>query len=116
MFKQVSFYDFEDSFSWGYKDNFSYEGKRALFDYIETLEEDIGTPIELDTVALCSEYAEWSSLCEAAQNYFVFEGMTFWEDGWELKTVEQVENEAKEFLQDRTQLIEFEWGVIIQNF
>jgi len=42
------------------KDNFSYEGLRALFDYLELLEEDMGQPMELDVIALCSEYSEIS--------------------------------------------------------
>ena len=47
-----------------YKNNFTYEGKRALFDYLENLEEDTGTEIELDTIALCCEYSEYSNLKE----------------------------------------------------
>lgn len=38
---------------------------------------------------------------EEACEYFDFEGMTYSEDGKELKTVEQVEQEAKEFLQSK---------------
>src|SRR5688572_5582843 len=40
------------------KENFSYEGRNALFDYIEGLEEDTGEKIELDVIGLCCEYAE----------------------------------------------------------
>ena len=39
-------------------ENFSYEGKRALFDYLEGLSEDIGNDIELDVIALCCDYCE----------------------------------------------------------
>ena len=39
---------FIDSFCGGYKDNFSYEGKKALFEYLEQFEDDCGTEIELD--------------------------------------------------------------------
>ena len=35
MIKTIGFCEFCDSFSDTYKNNFSYEGKRALFDYLE---------------------------------------------------------------------------------
>jgi hypothetical protein len=39
-------------------ENFSYAGKRVLFDYLESLSEDTGSDIELDVIALCCEYYE----------------------------------------------------------
>lgn len=96
--------------------NFSYEAKIALFDYLEQLSDDIGEDIELDPVALCCEYAEYSDLDEAAREYFEYEGMTYGDDGEELDSVEEVEEKAREFLNDRTQVIEFDGGVIIQKF
>lgn len=59
MIKQVNFYEFCDSFSEDRKDTFSYDGKRALFDYLEQYEEETGEPVELDIVALCCEYCEF---------------------------------------------------------
>ena len=38
----------------GRNDNFSYAGKRALFDYIE----EVAPDYELDVIALCCEYNE----------------------------------------------------------
>lgn len=35
---------------------------------------------------------------EKACEYFLFEGMTYWKDGEELETVEQVEEKARLFL------------------
>lgn len=49
-------------------ENFTYEGKRALFDYLEQLEEDTGEKIELDIIALCCEYSE-DPLDEVLKNY-----------------------------------------------
>lgn len=40
-------------------DNFSFKGKKALFDYLEQYEEGTGQEIELDIVALCCEYTEY---------------------------------------------------------
>jgi hypothetical protein len=58
----ISFSRFCDSFSDSYKNNFSYEGKKALFDYLEEYEAETGEEIELDTVALCCEYSEFEDL------------------------------------------------------
>ena len=52
-------YQFREAFRLaGRMDQFSYEGLEVLFDYLDTLSEDIGEPIELDVVALCCEYYE----------------------------------------------------------
>lgn len=34
------------------------EGLRALFDYLEELEQDTGSELELDVVALCCDFSE----------------------------------------------------------
>lgn len=65
----VTFNTFCDSFSGERKDTFSYNGKKALFDYLEQLEEAIGEEIELDIVAICCEYTEYSSLAELQKDY-----------------------------------------------
>jgi hypothetical protein len=53
MYIQVTFQDFCDAFrDMDRDDKFSYEGQRALFEYLE--DEDI----ELDIIALCCEYQE----------------------------------------------------------
>ena len=43
-------------------ENFSIEGRIALFDYLEQYEEETGEDIELDVIALCCEYSEYESL------------------------------------------------------
>jgi len=39
-------------------DDFSLDGLTALFTHLTELEEDCGTEIELDPIALCCEYSE----------------------------------------------------------
>lgn len=115
----VSIYDFRDTFkrSDTYKDNFSYEGLSALYDYLIELEESTGEEMDFDMVSICCEYAEYSDAIEAASEYFEFEGMKFNKDGDEMETREDVEKKALEFLQDRTQVIEMDnGGIIIQQF
>ena len=118
MKKDVGFCSFTDAFrDYNRQNNFSYEGLTALYDYLIEYEESCGEEIELDVIALCCEYTEYESATEAACEYFDFEGMTYGEeDGGELETVEEVEDKAIKFLQDRTQLIIFDSGVIIQDF
>ena len=76
---------FLDSFSDTYKNNFSFEGERALFDYLEEYSEEVGGDIELDPIALCCDYTEYDSLKDLQDNYI------------KIKTIEE--------LQDNTQYI-----------
>lgn len=92
------------------KNSFSYEGKRALFDYLEQLSEDMDEPIELDIVALDCEYTEYENAVEA---WRVYEGYSA--PGEEEKE-EITEDEALEYLNEHTSVIEFEGGVIISDF
>jgi hypothetical protein len=69
MYTNVNFSTFCDSFSEERKATFSYDGKRALFDYLEELEESTGEEIELDTIALCCEYTEYESLDDCLAEY-----------------------------------------------
>ena len=50
-------------------DNFSVEGRQALFDYLENLEDDTGEKIELDIISLCCDYTEYKNLKELQENY-----------------------------------------------
>ncbi len=67
----ITIYQFRNWFrsSEGYKNNFSYDGLGALFDYIEELEHDIGEDIEFDPIALCCEYSEYDSFKELKEDY-----------------------------------------------
>lgn len=115
MITNVSWYDFSDWFlkSDTYKNNFSYEGLKALFDYLEELEESTGEQINFDPIALCCEYSEYDSADDAAKEYFDYEGMTLNEDGGELETADQVEAKALKYLEDRTTVINCDNGHII---
>ena len=70
MKTNVNFNDFIDAFRNMDRENqFSYEGKKALFEYEEQLEEDLATEQELDVIGLCCEYAEYDNLNELQQEY-----------------------------------------------
>jgi len=64
MFINVNFSLFCDSFKrMNRAENFTYSGLRALFDYLESIESDENNGIELDVIALCCEYSEYSLEC-----------------------------------------------------
>ena len=120
MYKTINVYDFRDWFtnSDTYKNNFSWEGLAALFDYLEEYEESTGEKVEFDPIALCCEYSEYKSAWEAMEEYQP-EDMPTVEDseGMDLVEIQEAsEALALEWLQDRTQVLTFEGGVIIQNF
>lgn len=124
MIKTIGFSEFVDSFSGSYKDNFTYKGKRALFDYLENIEEETSEPYDLDTVALCCEYSEYPSAWEAMEQYQPEDMPTVDEvtdadgSGDDLPTIQaKSEKLAHEWLEDRTTVIDVEGGgVIIQQF
>lgn len=81
LVKTLSFYDFLEEFKKHGRDNqFSYEGKKALYDYLNELSEDIGEPIELDVIGLCCEYSEYDNLEEFNDNY-----------GYDIESLEDLE-------------------------
>ena len=56
MIQTINVSDFRAAFhSMGRKDQFSYEGLGALFDYLEEFD---GGSYELDVIALCCDYSE----------------------------------------------------------
>lgn len=92
MIKQtVNFEQFCDSFSDTYKGNFTYNGKRALFDYLENLSEDIEVDIELDPIALCCEYKEYKDLAELQENYTDIKSMAELEEKTQVIPIEGTE-------------------------
>lgn len=50
------------------KENFTYEGRKALYEYFEQYEQDTGEEIELDVIAICCEYSE-DHLSDIKANY-----------------------------------------------
>jgi len=84
--------EFHNYFIKAGRDNqFSYEGRNILFDWIEQLDEDTGEETELDVIALCCEFSE-STIEELIFDY----GYLMDEDA--IKD----EDYIREFLNDRT--------------
>ena len=117
MYITVDFSMLSDAFRrMGREDQFSREALEALFEYIENYEEDTGIRVELDVIGLCSEFTEYENAIMAAEDYgftseLEAEGYNSPEDFEEAK-----ESEAREWLEDRTIVIDFDGGLIIKNF
>jgi len=107
MKQTINFSQFIDAFrDHNRLDNFTYDGLKALFDYLEQLEDDCGTGFELDVIALCCEFSEYDTALEAAE-----------QQGYEeLEVAGLQEAQALDYLQDHTSVITFDGGVIIQDF
>lgn len=70
MKRTVNFEDFRDAFEKSdRKENFSYEGLHALFEYIQQTEEDTGEEIEMDIIAICCDWMEYENEEEALKAY-----------------------------------------------
>jgi|SRR5690606_7441880 len=68
--KEVTFYDFLKEFEeFGREDQFSFEGKKALFDYLNELSDDLGEYIELDIIAISCGFVEYESIEEFNHDY-----------------------------------------------
>lgn len=80
----------------------SYEGAKALAEYLCEIDEQSGEDTELDVVAIRCDFSEYKSAQEAASNY-----------SWQF---EGEEESPLEYLYYRTQVIEFKGGIIIANF
>ena len=108
---------FSDAFRrMGREDNFSSEALEALFEYIENYEEDTGIRVELDVIGLCCEFTEYTTAVEAASDY----GFTSELEAEDYNSPEDFEeakeSDAREWLEDRTIVIDFDSSLIIQNF
>ena len=86
------------------KDSFSYDGRVALFEYLEQYEEDCGIELNFDPIAIRCDFTEYTDWNDIAQNYTTM--------------ADECETEDKmvEWLHDKTQVICFDTGIILQDF
>jgi hypothetical protein len=104
----VNRYDFVRAFeTCGRKDQFTTSALLALFEYLESFEQDCGVELELDPIGICCEWAEHSSALAAAKEYGFDE--VCGDDA-------DCEPEALEWLREHTQVVEFDGGLVIQLF
>jgi len=93
----ITLADFRLAFNaYGRNDCFTYHGQEALFDYLEELEDSTETPIELDIESLCCKFAEYSDIEDVIDAYPIIKNL--------------------DDLRDNTTVIEFDGGLIVQEF
>ena len=83
-------------------------GAYALAEYLEEIERESATEIEMDVCSIRCDFSEYTSATLAALA-----------DAWrkdEEKSDEENETEALDYLTDHTSVISFDGGIIIQNF
>lgn len=109
---------FIDAFTnMGRGDSFSYAGFSALFDYLEALEDDCGTEVELDPVAFDCEYSEYTGIASFRHEYFADDKQARDDLGADEDADEdELDELTREYIHDHGQLIEFEGGIIVSSF
>jgi hypothetical protein len=115
MKQTVNNTDFHSAFGYMNRlNNFTYEARNALFEYLEQLEEDTGVEYELDVIALCCEYSQdtWQNV---ADNYNID---LLPDEEYEDYTLEQVwearQKIVKDYLEENTIVIDsFDDGTIL---
>ena len=112
MKSTLSTYEIQDALLQDEYAAWSYNGAKALAEWLDNLDEESGTETEFDRVAIRCEFSEYDSALDAAQQYgFDVAGEHPDLDGglgpnpdW----ADDVEAVALVWLQDRTLVIEFE--------
>ena len=109
----------------------SYNGAKALAEYLEQYEEDCGIELELDVVALRCNYSEYTSLIDWTEEHFANFREEFGIDYINPMTGESEDQSVQdcdgyfhdktldsigEYIRDRGQLIEFDGGIIVSEF
>ncbi len=96
IYKEVLLNDFIDAFKKAKRDQYTYDGYKALYEYFEEYSESTGQNVELDVIAICCEYVEYKDLKQIQDDY---------------PSINSIED-----LEDHTQVIEFDTGLIIAEF
>ena len=83
---------------------------------LEEYEESTGEEIELDIVSICSDYSEYASLRDVANDYASEFKDTIEEMEKDGEDEESIYDYIREELENNTTIVEFNGGVIIQSF
>jgi len=98
MKQTIDQYDFVRAFdSMDRSENFTRAGREALFEYLEELEEGTDTETELDVIAICCDYSEYSSIEEFIKGY----GYSDIDPGEYDEDLEEIKEDAKTYREKR---------------
>lgn len=100
------------------QNGFSYDGALALMEYFDEINDSCGCRIMYDPVAFRCEYSEYGSALECVTDYEGLDGAcgaaSFF--GMDNTDKDALEEAALTYLMDRTSVIRFDGGVVVQNF
>ena len=100
MYIRVTEYSFRNTFlTSDYKNNFSYDGLTALYDYFSELEDELNESIEFDLIAIAGEYSELT-IDELRDNYSIDKDIDVIEYLQENTIVIEIENSDRVIIQD----------------
>jgi hypothetical protein len=89
--------------------NWSYNGAKALVEWLEQYEDETGCEFDFCRVTLRCDFSEYQSLVAWADAYGADLGEAPEDD-------EERDEEIREYILERGQLIEFNGGVIVSEF
>ena len=100
MYIRVTEYSFRNTFlTSDYKNNFSYDGLTALYDYFSELEDELNESIEFDLIAIAGEYSELT-IDELRDNYSLDKDIDVIEYLQKNTIVIEIENSDSVIIQD----------------
>ena len=100
MYTRVTEDNFRNTFlTSDYKNNFSYDGLTALYDYFEELEDELNESIEFDYISIAGEYSELT-IDELRDNYSINKDIDVIEYLQENTIVIEIENSDSVIIQD----------------
>jgi len=100
MYTRVTKANFRDTFlTSDYKNNFSYNGLTALYDYFSELEDELCESIEFDLVGIACEYSELT-IKDLRDNYSIDKDIDVIEYLQENTIIIEIENSDRVIIQD----------------
>jgi len=101
----------------------SWNGARALAEYLEQLEEETGEEMEMDVCAIRCDFSEYDSLEAWAADYFRNQAdavdklcLTLGMDGSIDEDSGEIDDLIRSYIRDKGTLIEFDGGIIVSSF
>ena len=105
IISNTGFCEFCDAFrDMGRNENFSYQGKKVVFDFLEELSYDPGQDIELDVISLCCEYNE-NDVDTIISEYGIDINTDGFEDMDEDEQEESKTKQVKDYLNKHTTIV-----------
>jgi len=101
----------------------TWDGAKALAEYLEEYEESTGEEMELDVCAIRCDFSEFSSLEAWAADYFRNQAdavdklcLTLGMDGSIDEDSGEIDDLIRSYIRDKGTLIEFDGGIIVSSF